>query len=280
MEIFREIKPLRAFLREKNKAGFLIGFVPTMGALHQGHLSLIEASKKQGCFTVCSIFVNPAQFNNAEDLKKYPRTIEDDVKLLEEVKCDVLFAPSAEEVYPHKSTTYFDFGSLSTTMEGEFRPGHFSGVALVVSKLFHIVEPDHAFFGQKDWQQFTIINQLVKDLNFNIKLHPIKTLREKDGLAMSSRNKRLTEKERNKATIFYQSLLECQARLEAGEKLNQITPFIKSKIEQDEELRLEYLQLADQENLSSLNSVVAPNQAVLCIAGFVGNVRLIDNILL
>ncbi len=280
MEIFREIKPLRAFLREKNKAGFLIGFVPTMGALHLGHLSLIEASKKAGCFTVCSIFVNPAQFNNADDLKKYPRTIEEDVKLLKEVKCDVLFSPTAEEVYPHASNTQFDFGSLGTTMEGEFRPGHFSGVALVVSKLFHIVEPDHAFFGQKDWQQFTIINQLVKDLNFNIQLHPIPTLREPDGLAMSSRNQRLTEKQRGKAIVFYKSLLECQSRLSDGEKLDEITPSIKNKIEQDAELRLEYLQLANRENLSSLNSVEEPNRTVLCIAGFVGDVRLIDNILL
>lgn len=280
MEIFREIKPLRAFLREKNKAGFLIGFVPTMGALHQGHLSLVEASKKAGCFTVCSIFVNPAQFNNADDLKKYPRTIEEDVKMLKDVKCDVLFTPSAEEVYPQISNTYFDFGSLGTTMEGEFRPGHFSGVALVVSKLFHIVEPDHAFFGQKDWQQFTIINQLVKDLNFNIQLHPIPTLREQDGLAMSSRNQRLTEKQRSKAVVFYQSLLECQSRLGVGENLDKIIPSIKNKIEQDAELRLEYLQLANRENLSSLNSVEEPNQAVLCIAGFVGDVRLIDNILL
>ncbi|NBP67678.1 MAG: pantoate--beta-alanine ligase [Cytophagia bacterium] len=280
MEIFREIKPLRAFLREKNKAGFLIGFVPTMGALHQGHLSLIEASKKAGCFTVCSIFVNPAQFNNADDLKKYPRTLEEDVKMLQSIGCDVLFSPTAEEVYPHKSNTHFDFGSLGTTMEGEFRPGHFSGVALVVSKLFHIVEPDHAFFGQKDWQQFTIINQLVKDLNFNIQLHPIPTLREQDGLAMSSRNQRLTTAQRAKAIIFYQSLLECQSRLATGETLNTISPSIKSKIEQDTELKLEYLQLANRQNLYSLNSVEEPNQAVLCIAGFVGDVRLIDNILL
>ncbi|GCC52568.1 pantoate--beta-alanine ligase [Chryseotalea sanaruensis] len=280
MEIFREIKPLRAFLREKNKAGFLIGFVPTMGALHEGHLSLIEASKKLGCFTVCSIFVNPAQFNNADDLKKYPRNIEEDIKLLEEAKCDALFAPNADEIYPHPSNTHFDFGSLGTTMEGEFRPGHFSGVALVVSKLFHIIEPDHAFFGQKDWQQVTIINQLVKDLNFDIQLHPITTLREKDGLAMSSRNQRLTEDQRSKSIVFYQSLLDCKARLEAGERLDKIAPFIKNKIEQDSELRLEYLQLANRENLSSLNSVEEPNNAVLCIAGFVGDVRLIDNILL
>ena len=280
MEIFHEIKPLRAFLREKNKAGFLIGFVPTMGALHTGHLSLIEASKKAGCFTVCSIFINPTQFNNSDDLKKYPRTIEEDVKMLKEAKCDALFSPSSEEVYPHTSNTYFDFGALTSTMEGEFRPGHFSGVALVVSKLFHIVEPDHAFFGQKDWQQFTIINQLVKDLNFNVQLHPISTLREHDGLAMSSRNQRLTEKQRNKAIVFYKSLLECQSRLVAGEKLNTIAPSIKNKIEQDAEVRLEYLQLANRENLSSINSVEEPNQAVLCIAGFVGDVRLIDNILL
>ncbi len=280
MEIFHEIKPLKAFLREKNKAGFVIGFAPTMGALHEGHLSLIQASKNAGCFTVCSIFVNPTQFNNPDDLKKYPRTLEADIAMLKAAGCDLLFAPGAAEIYPAKSVTTFEFGSLSNTMEGQFRPGHFSGVALVVSKLFHIVEPQHAFFGQKDWQQFTIIRQLVHDLNFNLTLHVVPTLRESDGLAMSSRNKRLTEQQRSKAIAFYKALMHCQFQLAAGKSMTSIQNEIKDTIEQDAELRLEYLYLADRENLSYLNHVEQPNKAVLCIAGFVGDVRLIDNILL
>lgn len=280
MEIFREIKPLRAFLREKNKEGLSIGFVPTMGALHAGHLSLIETSVKNGCFTVCSVFVNPTQFNNPEDLKKYPRTFEADVNLLKEAKCDALFFPEVEEMYTTNAFTSFDFGHLDKTMEGEFRPGHFSGVALIVSKLFHIVNPDHAFFGQKDWQQFTIIKQLTKDLNFNLTLHAVPTLREADGLAMSSRNQRLTSEQRKKSIAFYHALKTAEAKLLTGASIEEVRATCKAIIESDQELRLEYLQLADRENLISLKNVEERNKAVLCIAGFVGDVRLIDNILI
>lgn len=280
MDIFREIKPLRAFLREKNKAGFHVGFVPTMGALHAGHLSLIEAAKSKGCFTVCSVFVNPTQFTNAEDLKKYPRTLEADIAMLEKAACDVLFLPCVEEMYSSVGITTFSFGHLDKTMEGKFRPGHFSGVALVVSKLFHIVEPAHAFFGQKDWQQFTIVNQLVKDLNFNLILHAVPTFREKDGLAMSSRNQRLTAPQRKKASAFFQTLKMAEEKLLAGESMMVIETLCKNFLEQDSEIKLEYLQLADRENLNSLENVEKPNRSVLCIAGFIGDVRLIDNILL
>lgn len=280
MEIFHEIKPLKAFLREKNKANARVGFVPTMGALHKGHLSLIETAKRKGCFTVCSIFVNPAQFNNQEDLKKYPRTLEADITLLEKTGCEVLFFPSIEEMYASKSMTAFDFGQLDKTMEGQFRPGHFSGVALVVSKLFHIVEPEHAFFGQKDWQQFTIVRQLVNDLNFNLQLHAVPTLREEDGLAMSSRNQRLTETQRAKATVFYKVLRAAEQNLQAGLTMQEIERISRETIEKDTECKLEYLQLAHRENLTPLSNVEASGTAVLCIAGFVGEVRLIDNILL
>lgn len=280
MDIFHEIKPLKAFLREKNKTDLQVGFVPTMGALHAGHLSLIEHAKKQGCFTVCSIFVNPTQFNNPEDLKKYPRTLESDVALLEKAGCDVLFFPTVEEMYETKSVTSFDFGSLDKTMEGEFRPGHFSGVALVVSKLFHIVNPTHAFFGQKDWQQFTIVKQLVKDLNFDLQLHAVPTLREEDGLAMSSRNQRLNPEQRKKALIFYKTLLETKQQLHIRSSMNEIERNAKVKIEQDSACRLEYLCLVNRENLSPLSNVEENDTAVLCIAGFIGDVRLIDNILL
>lgn len=280
MEIFHEIKPLKAFLREKNKANTSVGLVPTMGALHKGHLSLLELAKNKGCFTVCSIFVNPTQFNNSDDLKKYPRTLEEDISLLEKAGCDALFFPSVEEVYETKSIISFDFGHLDKVMEGQFRPGHFSGVALIVSKLFHIVEPQHAFFGQKDWQQFTIVNQLVKELNFNLQLHVVATLRETDGLAMSSRNKRLTPTQRKKAITFYQALQLAHDKLKAGMPMEEVTRVCKIFVEQDAELKLEYLQLVNRENLTPLSHVEEANKAVLCIAGFVGDVRLIDNILL
>jgi pantoate--beta-alanine ligase len=280
METFHQIKPLKAFLRGKSKTGPTIGLVPTMGALHKGHLSLIDASKSLGCLTVCSIFVNPAQFNNTDDLHRYPHTPDADVKLLQQGGCDVLFSPAVEEIYAAKTQTSFDFNQLDKIMEGKYRAGHFSGVALVVSKLFHIIEPAHAFFGQKDWQQFTIIHQLVKDLNFELQLHAMPTVREADGLAMSSRNQRLTSSQRKKAVIFYQILQRAAAKLLDGQTMDTIEKDCKKIMEEDTHIKLDYLQLADRANLTLLKKVETPNQSVLCIAGFVGEVRLIDNILL
>jgi pantoate--beta-alanine ligase len=280
MHIFREIKPLMAFLREKKIDGNTIGFVPTMGALHAGHLALIQASKNAGCYTVCSIFVNPTQFNNPNDLEKYPRTYQADVALTEKEKCDVLFVPTVEEMYSVKSYTSFDFGHLDKTMEGAFRPGHFSGVALVVAKLFNIVAPSHAFFGQKDWQQFTIVNRLVQDLNFTIQLHAVPTIRESDGLAMSSRNQRLTATQRTKAIALHQILQNAKRGLQNGDSMSTVVASAKEFIEGDSELKLEYLELAHRENLIPLQTVEELDQSVLCIAVWVGDVRLIDNLLL
>src|ERR1043165_7630788 len=187
MEIFKEIQSLKAFLSQKRNS-VSIGLVPTMGALHAGHLSLIEASKRENQLTVCSIFVNPAQFNNAKDLEKYPRTLERDLGMLEKAGCDVVFAPDAKMMYEAEPMIKFDFGDLDKILEGEFRPGHFSGVALVVSKFFHIIKPTVAYFGQKDFQQFKVIEKLVKELKFDLQLKPMPIFRESDGLAMSSRN--------------------------------------------------------------------------------------------
>jgi pantoate--beta-alanine ligase len=279
MEVFREIKPLRAFLREKKKSGAVVGFVPTMGALHKGHLALLTAAQKMECFTVCSIFVNPLQFNNPDDLKKYPRTIDADIDLLEQAGCQVLFVPNTDEIYPSKPAITFDFGKLDKVMEGEFRPGHFSGVALVVAKLLNIVEPGHAFFGQKDWQQFTIVQQLVNDLSFAVQLHAVPTLREVDGLAMSSRNQRLSETQRKDAASFYKTLLQSRDQLLTGNSLEAVRISARAYLEKHEGFRLEYLELVDRLNLSPLKSVEEPDRAVLCIAGYVGEVRLIDNIL-
>lgn len=280
MEIFNEISRLKAFLKAKRHTGNSIGLVPTMGALHPGHVSLIEASRQQNQITVCSIYVNPSQFNNPEDLLKYPRTLEKDIALLEMAGCDAVFCPSNEEMYPEKSTILFDFGSLEKVMEGKFRPGHFSGVALVVSKFFNIVAPDNAYFGQKDWQQFAVIKKLVDELKFNLVLHRVATLREEDGLAMSSRNLRLTAEQRNKAIVLYQSLLYARESLQSGAELEWVKKQVQNNVEK-QGVTLEYFEVADSENLNLLKSVKeGKNQPILCIAGYVGEVRLIDNMFL
>lgn len=278
MQIFREIHPLKAFLVEKRLSGRTIGFVPTMGALHEGHLSLIHSSRNENSITVCSIFVNPAQFNNPSDLQKYPRTLEKDIQLLQSVGCDVLFCPEAGEMYASQHIVHFDFGELDKTMEGQFRPGHFSGVALVVSKLFHIIEPTVAYFGQKDWQQFAIIRQLVKDLSFNVILKSAPIIRESDGLAMSSRNTRLTNDQRKRAVVLFEVLNESIDLLRKRNSISQVKDFVKKRLEGSPDIKLEYFEVADSENLKLLNNVEESVSPILCIAAFVGDVRLIDNL--
>ncbi|HEY9008540.1 MAG TPA: pantoate--beta-alanine ligase [Ohtaekwangia sp.] len=280
MEIFKQIAPLKAFINAQKQRGQSIGLVPTMGALHAGHLSLIEASKRQNSITVCSIFVNPTQFNNPADLLKYPRTFDKDTLLLEKVECDAVFYPDSSEMYPETSLIKFDFSHLDKVMEGKFRPGHFSGVALVVSKLFNIVEPDHAYFGQKDWQQFTVIRQLVEELKFNLTLHSQPTSREADGLAMSSRNLRLNEDQRKNATVFYQALLAAKNALHAGKSITEARVLVKEIVEQKTEIKLEYFEVAESKNLNLLENVKDSDQPIMCIAGFVGEIRLIDNMFL
>jgi len=280
MEIFKEIEPLKAFLRQQKIATRSLGFVPTMGALHQGHLSLIKASRVENALTICSIYVNPAQFNNLSDLAKYPRTLDQDIERLRKTGCDVLFCPDNSEMYSSESQIKFDFGILDKVMEGRYRPGHFSGVALVVSKLFHIVSPDKAYFGQKDFQQFKIIEKLVEELKFEITLRCMPIEREPDGLAMSSRNVRLSAEQRKKAIIFYDSLKETRELLEKGNSMQNVRQVIKNKFENSNEVRLEYLELADVSNLSPQENVSDKINAILLIAGYVGEVRLIDNLLL
>ena len=280
MEIFRKIAPLRAFLEGFRGPGKTIGLVPTMGALHDGHLALVTASKSQNLITLCTIYINPTQFNNPVDLQKYPQNFDKDVEMLEKVGCDVVFCPSDEEMYEEKSQLRFDFGDLGKVMEGKFRPGHFSGVALVVSKLFNIVEPDNAYFGQKDWQQFAIIQQVVQELKFDIKLHCIPTLRERDGLAMSSRNLRLNDGQRQQATIFYQALLDAKENLKKGQAIHSVKEWVNKKIESADDVTLEYFEVAESKNLNVLEFVNGAEKPILCIAGYVGEVRLIDNVFL
>jgi pantoate--beta-alanine ligase len=280
MEIFKEIHPLKAFLKGNRTLGNSIGLVPTMGALHKGHISLIETSKQQNNVTVCSIYVNPTQFNNPDDLLKYPRTFDLDLSLLEKAGCDAVFYPNNEEMYPEKPVVKFDFGELDKVMEGRFRPGHFSGVALVVSKFFNIIQPDNAYFGQKDWQQFAVIQKLVHELKFGLTVHGEPTLRESDGLAMSSRNLRLNETQRKKATVLYAALLSARQDLISGITIEQVKKMVSEKVS-SEDVRLEYFEVADSKNLNLLESVKEEkNRAILCIAAYVGDVRLIDNIFL
>lgn len=280
MQIFKEIGPLRAFLVDKRKDNQTIGFVATMGALHEGHLALIRTSQKENSITVCSIFVNPSQFNNPADLLKYPRMLKRDSEMLEKAGCDALFCPEVETMYDHPSSLKFDFGTLEKVMEGKFRPGHFSGVALIVSKLFHIVAPDVAYFGQKDWQQVAIINQLTQELKFNLTLRTVPTLREPDGLAMSSRNARLTPEQRKKAVIINQVLKQAVEHLRNGVSVETVKVQVQQKFTTDPEVVLEYFEVADGENLTALTTVTASAQPILCIAAFVGEVRLIDNMFL
>ena len=280
MEIFKQIAPLKAFLRDFKRAGKSVGLVPTMGALHAGHVSLFRTASAENQVTVGSIFVNPIQFNNQNDLLKYPRTLEKDTELLQTVGCDVLFVPDNHEMYPERTTISIDFGGLDKVMEGKFRPGHFSGVALVVSKLFNIVQPDQAYFGQKDWQQFAIIRKLTEELNFNINLHSVATLRETDGLALSSRNLRLTPEERKKANIFYRALLEAKDALNEGTSLTQVKIRMREMVESHAGVSLEYFELADSKNLNLLENVEESRQPIMCIAGYIGEIRLIDNMFL
>ncbi|HLT82246.1 MAG TPA: pantoate--beta-alanine ligase [Cyclobacteriaceae bacterium] len=281
MEIFHEIAPLKAFLRQIRSEGKACGLVPTMGALHGGHISLLNRSKNENSVTVCSIYVNPTQFNNPADLRNYPRNHEKDYELLQKVGCDVVFSPSDAEMYPDKPVIKFEFGPLDDVMEGYYRPGHFSGVALVVAKLLNIVQPDRAYFGQKDWQQATIISRLVEELQIPSEIRTAPTIREPDGLAMSSRNMRLQPSQRPLATIFYDVLTYAKnAILKEGMPFSHVLQRAREMFDRDPQLRLEYLEMVDSKNLNAITNVSEAERPILCIAGYVGEVRLIDNMFL
>ncbi len=279
MRVFNEINPLRDILSQHKIEKKSIGLVPTMGALHAGHLTLVSESIKECDITVCSIYVNPTQFNNPSDLEKYPNTIDNDLALLEKVGCDIVFCPQNQSMYPDGNTIAFDFGVLGKVMEGEFRKGHFSGVATVVSKFFNIVQPDVAYFGQKDLQQFAIINQLVENLLFNTKLKCVLTVREDNGLALSSRNMRLSDNGRKEAMIFSASLLFAKHELKKGRSI----PDIKSKIKlkfASSIAELEYFEIVNKNTFESIAVFTDDISIAACIAGYVDGVRLIDNMLL
>lgn len=277
MQIFREIEPLKAFLKDQKGSMRSVGFVPTMGALHAGHLSIVRASQAENDLTVCSIYVNPTQFNNPDDLRKYPRAESADIAMLESVGCDVIFIPDNAQMYEDDPGVTLGFGELEKIMEGKFRPGHFSGVALVVGKLFHIVHPNRAYFGQKDWQQFAILSRFVKELKFDIALKWVPTVREHDGLAMSSRNARLNEEERARASSLYRALRKAEEMLKQGSTVSHVQTEIHAGLE-ERQITMEYLELVDSVNLNFLKNVKTSDNPMLCIAAYVGEVRLIDNL--
>ncbi|MFN4233624.1 MAG: pantoate--beta-alanine ligase [Bacteroidia bacterium] len=270
------IKDLQQYLQEKILASKKIGFVPTMGALHKGHISLIDKARNENDIVICSIFVNPTQFNDPTDLEKYPRTPESDSELLKNAGCDVLFSPSIEEMYPEKDTRVFDFGGIDKVMEGKFRPGHFNGVAQIVTKLFDLIKPHNAYFGKKDFQQLTIIKHIVKTLNIPVNIIACETVREEDGLAMSSRNVRLNEEERKQATYISKALFFIKDNANNFD-LEELKVKALSILAPHSLIKLEYLEIVDTETLLPVNKINA-GRTVACIAAFVGNVRLIDNI--
>jgi pantoate--beta-alanine ligase len=280
MLIYKSTATLKDGLATIRQNGESIGFVPTMGALHAGHMALIARAHSENDWTVCSIFVNPIQFNNSQDFAKYPRDFEKDIALLVGYPRTILFLPTEADIYPELPTLRFDFGLLERVMEGAFRPGHFNGVGIVVAKLFHAVQPSRAYFGQKDLQQCRIVQQMVKDLGFDLELIVCPTSREADGLAMSSRNQRLSPEQRSKAVAIPQALemakdLLIQQKQPIEEVKIAVTNFLKNTI-----VRLEYFEIVHSFTLQTLQETDAQKAIALCIAGFVGEVRLIDNIVL
>lgn len=278
MKIFYHKTDLYGYLSQLKTEGKQIGLVPTMGALHQGHLSLLEYIKDHCDIRVCSVFVNPTQFNNPEDLEKYPRPIEHDIQLLEENGCDVLFMPQVEEMYGDNESWSIDLGGLDEILEGAFRPGHYQGVTQIVKKLFDVVRPDVACFGQKDYQQFLVIRKMVDIHNLDVSLIMCPTIREEDGLAMSSRNVRLSPQGRRQALVIYQTLLQFQNNIHhmgVAEARDLAVAQLKSR----EEITFEYFEVCDSQTLNTLQFTEKGDKIVVLAAVWLEEVRLIDNIL-
>ena len=278
MKIFKKKKDLKAYLLVKRQEQNTIGFVPTMGALHQGHLSLIKKAKKKNDLVVVSIFVNPTQFDNKEDLVKYPKTLENDTKLLESVSCDVLFFPSVDEIYENNiSSEKFNFDGLEHQMEGKFRDGHFDGVGTIVKTLFEIVAPNKAYFGEKDFQQLQIIKKMVKKHQLKVKIKGCAIFREEDGLAMSSRNTRLTKEYRNAAPFIYKTLKKVR-KIFGTENATNVTKWVENQFKKHPSLKLEYFTIADEKTLETAKNKESNTKYRAFIAVFAGEIRLIDNI--
>jgi pantoate--beta-alanine ligase len=268
---------ITAVSRQARHAGKRVGFVPTMGALHAGHLSLVRAARSRCDVVVVSIFVNPTQFGPNEDFSKYPRTFDSDCAMLEKEKADYVFHPSVEEMYPAHATTWVTVEGLSEKLDGGSRPGHFRGVTTIVSKLFHVVQPDMAFFGQKDAAQAAIIQKMVRDLDFDLEIVVCPTVREADGLAMSSRNAYLNPEQRRQATVLYRTLMRLQMLVDKGERKSEtLIAAGKQLMAEEPSVRLDYLEIVDPDTLDPVTEI--GRSGLIAVAAWVGSTRLIDNI--
>lgn len=280
MIIFKTFRNLNSTLQHLKKQGKSIGFVPTMGALHEGHLSLLDLAAKHNDYTVCSIFVNPAQFNNREDFEKYPLTVSHDIQLLEEKGCHFLFLPSESEVYPNGSPgqKHFRLGNIERVLEGEYRPGHFQGVCLVMEKLLSNIKPDDLFMGRKDFQQCMVVKKLLQLERLDTTLHTAPTVRESDGLAKSSRNLRLSPAERSIAPLIYKELKKIKENISV-KNFNDLRAEAVAALEKNG-FKIDYLSLATAKDLQSTDHYMEKEEYVLLIAAYLGNIRLIDNVLI
>jgi pantoate--beta-alanine ligase len=280
MILFKRSSDLKQWLSSQRLKGKSIGFVPTMGALHAGHLNLIENCRTVADLTICSIFVNPAQFNDSKDFEKYPVSIEKDIEMLTNAGTSVLFLPSVEEIYPEGRANLenYDLGPLETILEGRYRPGHFQGVCQVMSRLLNKVEPDHLFMGQKDFQQCLVVQRLISILNIRLEFHVVPTVREKDGLAQSSRNLRLTADQRKNAIAISQALNDIRQNLTDGNEAP-VLGLARKKLDAAH-FKTDYIEVARANDLQPIENWNGKEKAVALIAAFQGDVRLIDNMLL
>ncbi len=277
MEVFRTKAELQDKITQLKQKEYSVGFVPTMGALHEGHISLVRCCNKENDITVVSIFVNPAQFNDREDYEKYPRDVQKDIDWLEEFDCDIVFNPSETEMYPEPDNRTFDFGDLDKILEGYYRPGHFNGVAKIVSKLFDYVRPHRAYFGEKDFQQLAVIRQLTEQENMEIEIVGCPIVREEDGLAMSSRNKRLNSDERKNATEISSVLFESKEKKDML-SVEEIKNWVKDQLNKNVYINVEYFDIVNEKDLKPVQSWSESKNIRGVIAALVGNIRLIDNI--
>ncbi|MCX7920684.1 MAG: pantoate--beta-alanine ligase [Clostridia bacterium] len=278
MRVVETINDIRAIVKSQRAAGKSIGFVPTMGCLHEGHISLARESIRENDFTIMSIFVNPTQFGVNEDFDKYPRRLEEDSRMAEEVGVDVIFAPSVKEMYPGSYKTFVNVEGITEVLCGKSRPGHFRGVTTVVSKLFNIVQPDKAYFGQKDAQQVLVIKKMVKDLDMNIDIITCPIVREHDGLAMSSRNVYLSGEERKAALVLSKSLFEAEKMILNGERdCKKILNYINEKIAAENRAQVDYISMVDVESLEEISEI--QRNVLIALAVKIGGTRLIDNVI-
>jgi pantoate--beta-alanine ligase len=279
MKLFSGISAIHEYLIKERAAGKSIGLVPTMGALHDGHISLIRRSICENDLTACSVYVNPIQFNNKKDLENYPRTLDNDLKILEKAGCDLVFVPEDEEMHPNgeKGSIDIDFGYLDKILEGKFRPGHFLGVVIVVKKLFEIIEPHKAYFGKKDYQQFLVISLMVKKFNLPVEIVPCPIIRESDGLAMSSRNMQLTAGNRKIAPLIYEVLSSVKDRSESI-PVKKLKEWAVKEIGKNPAFIVEYIEIADKSTLLLLENWKSKENAIILAAINLNEIRLIDNI--